>query len=186
MSQEAAAKYFEAAKVEAFDWFGKEIAALRSGRVKPDLIAGIMVEHYGARNPLQGLASVSSLDGRTLLVTPWDKTAVPAIEKALTLANVGAMPTVDGQMIRLSYPSLTSEEREATIKQLHRKAEEARVRLRVARDEALKTTKKEKEDGKMSEDDFYTSKEKLDKLITMANDGIAATVAKKEAEISTI
>ncbi|MBI3255931.1 MAG: ribosome recycling factor [Candidatus Andersenbacteria bacterium] len=186
MSLSQATKHFEEGKATAFDWFGKEISGLRSGRVKPDMISDLAVEHYGVRQPLQGLASVSSLDARTLLITPWDKTAVPAIEKALTLANVGAMPTVDGQMIRLSFPSLTSEVREHTIKQLNKKAEETRIRLRVTRDEALKGVKKEKEDGKLSEDDFYNTKEALDGLITEANDELLVVLKKKEAEITTL
>jgi ribosome recycling factor len=181
-----AKKHFEVGKQEAFEWFGKEIAGLRSGRVRPDLLINISVEHYGTRNPLQSLASVSSLDSRTILISPWDKSAVVAIEKALTQANLGAMPTVDGQVIRLSFPSLTSEVRETTIKQLHKKAEEARVRLRVTRDEALKMVKQAKEDGAISEDDFYKDKDGLDELIGKANKEIEDVVIKKEAEISTL
>lgn len=186
MSLSQATKHFEEGKAEAFDWFGKEIAGLRSGRVKPDMITDLAIEHYGARQPLQGLASVSSLDARTLLITPWDKTAVPAIEKALTLANVGAMPTVDGQMIRLSFPSLTSEVRDNTIKQLHKKAEETRVRLRITRDEALKGVRRDREEGTMAEDDFYKAKDALDALINKANDELIAVLKKKEAEITTL
>lgn len=186
MSLIQATKHFEVGKQEAFDWFGKEISTLRSGRVKPDLVTGIAVEHYGARSPMQSLASVSSLDARTLLISPWDKSAIPAIEKALIQANLGVLPTVDGQLIRLSFQSLTTEVREATIKQLHKKAEEARTRLRITRDEALKTLRKDREESTISEDDFYKGKETLDSLITKANDEIEATLKKKEAEISTL
>lgn len=177
---------FAEKKVEATEWFAKEISSLRSGRVKPGLVTAVMVEHYGTRNPLQALASVSSLDARTLLVSPWDKSAVAGIEKALTEANLGVLPTVDGQVIRLSFPSLSQEVRETTIKQLHKKAEEGRIRLRTGRDEALKGLKKEREDGKISEDDFYKGKEKLDSAIDAANNEIGSLVKKKEEEITTI
>lgn len=186
MAIDQAADHFAAGKEEALSWLTKEISGLRSGRVKPDLVTSVTVEHYGTRNPLQSLASVSSLDARTLLISPWDRSAIAAIEKALTEANLGVMPTVDGQNIRLSFPSLTQEGRETTIKQLHKKAEETRVKLRVSRDESLKTIKKDKENGDVSEDDFYAGKEELDKLIDEANTEIASIIEKKEKEITTL
>lgn len=186
MPIDSALKAFEEKHQESIERFREDISGLRSGRVKPDMVTSIMVEHYGSRNQLMSLASVSSLDARTLLVSPWDKSAIAAIEKALTDANLGVQPTVDGQIIRLGFPSLTQEVREHTIKQLHKKAEEAKIRLRVARDESLKSLKKEKEDGDSSEDDFYVGKEKLDKAIDGANAEIEGIVKKKEEEINTI
>lgn len=186
MPSERALIVFTDKKKEAWEWLTKEVSALRSSRVKPELVAAVMVEHYGTRNPLQSLASVSSLDARTLLISPWDKSATVAIEKALTEANLGVLPIVDGQVIRLSFPSLSQEVREATIKQLHKKAEEARIRLRTGRDDALKGLKRDKENGTISEDEFYTGKEKLDEAIDAANNEIASLVKKKEGEITTI
>jgi ribosome recycling factor len=186
MSLSQATDHFSGAKEETLTWFKTEIASLRSGRVKPDVINSLMVDHYGTRNQLNSIASVSSSDARTLVVSPWDKGALVAIEKAITEANLGVSPSVDGQVIRLAFPSLTQEVREHTIKQLHKKAEEARVRLRVARDEALKTLKKDKEEADISEDDFYKGKENLDSLIGKANEEIQAAADKKQEEISTI
>lgn len=186
MIQEQAIAHFKAVQTETRDWFLKEIAGLRSGRITPDMVSSLPVEHYGTRNSLNALASVSNLDARTLLISPWDKSAVSAIEKALSEANLGALPTVDGSVIRLNFPAPTQEVREQTIRHLHKKGEEARVRLRVGRDEALKIIKKAKDDSKISEDEFYVGKEKLDKLIVNGNDVIAADTQKKEAEINTI
>lgn len=177
---------FEVGKQEAMEWFSNEIAGLRTGRVKPDLITKVQVEHYGTRNPLQSLASVSSTDARTLLISPYDPSAIKAIDKAITDADLGVNPTVDGHVIRLSFPSLTEEIRERTVKQLHKKAEEARIRLRQIRDEALKMIREEREDGKLPEDDFYNGKDKLDELIHQANEEIENSVKKKEDEIKTV
>jgi ribosome recycling factor len=183
MSLPEAYQIFESAREEALAWFTQELGGLRTGRVKPDIVSNIQIEHYGARTPLQGVASVSLSDARTIVISPWDRTAVPAIEKALSEANLGAMPAVDGQVLRLSFPLMSTERREETIKQLHKKAEEARVRMRKGRDEGLSMIKKDKENSAITEDDFYEGKEKLDNLIGKANDQIADMVTKKEEEI---
>jgi len=186
MSLNDSYELFELGKQEALDWLAQEVAGLRTGRVKPDLITGIQVEHYGTRNPLQSLASVSSLDARTLAVSPFDPSSIQAIEKALTDADLGVNPSVDGEVIRLAFPSLTEEIREQTVKQLHKKAEEARVRLRLSRDEALKAVRDEKEKGELTEDDYFNGREKLDRLIGDASKEIEGIVAKKEEEVKTV
>lgn len=181
-----AEQIFNTTKDAAIEWFEKEIASLRSGRVKPALVESIPVELYGARNPLKGLASISNVDGRTILISPWDKSAIPAIVKAITEANIGVMPTVDSSNIRLSFPSMTEEVRNQTIKTLHAKAEEARIRLRQARDEALRLLKQEKEKGDISEDDFYGGKKHLDELIAKQQGEIEVRVKAREQDIKTI
>lgn len=183
MSLEDAYKKFDAAAKEGKEWFAQEIANLRTSRVTPNLVESIQVEHYGARTPLNGLASIANTDARTLVISPWDKGAIPAIEKAVTNAQLGVNPTVDGQVVRLAFPSLNEEMREETVKQLHKKAEEARIRLRQARDEALNMIKQDKTDGNLTEDDFYQGKEELDKRIDQTNNDIQALVDKKEADI---
>ncbi|HLC49379.1 MAG TPA: ribosome-recycling factor [Candidatus Andersenbacteria bacterium] len=181
-----AEQIFKLAKDEALEWFDKEIAGLRSGRVKPGLVDSIQVELYGSRSPLKGLASVSNMDARTILVSPWDKNAIAAIQKAITEANIGVMPTVDGSNIRLAFPSLTEEVRNQTIKTLHAKAEEARIRMRQGRDEALRLLKQEKEKGTLSEDDFYGGKKHLDELIAKVQVDIEGRIKAKEQDIKTI
>lgn len=181
-----AEKQFNTTKDEAFEWLHKEVGSLRSGRVKPDLVQSIPVEAYGARSPLNGVASVSSSDARTLVVSPWDKSIIPAVEKAITVANLGVQPIVDGDIIRLSFPSLTEEVREQILKVLHAKAEEARVRLRQGRDEALRLLKQEKEKSDITEDDFYDGKAELDELIDKANTEIADIIKRKEEEIKAV
>lgn len=177
---------FEEARLQALDWFHQEISGLRSGRVKPDLVTNISVEAYGSRSPLQSVASVSNIDARTLVVSPFDKNTIGDIEKAMTDANLGVQPVNDGQIIRLVFPSLTDEVRQQTLKLLHNKAEEARVKLRQGRDEAIRELKQQKEKGDATEDDFYDGKKELDTLIDKANEEVTAIIEKKEQDIATI
>jgi ribosome recycling factor len=179
-------KQFEQAKQQALDWLQKEVATLRSGRIKPELVESLLVESYGTRSPLNGLASVSGSDARTLVISPWDKNIVTDIAKAINEANLGVQPVVDGDVIRLSFPSLTDEVRQQTLKILNDKAEETRIRLRQARDEALRSLREEREHGKITEDDFYDGKQQLDQLINTTNNTIVATVQKKEEEVKAV
>lgn len=186
MSLDSAYKNFEGFAQSATTWFQNEAGGLRTGRVKATIVEGLQVEHYGVRTPLQGLASISLSDARTVIIAPWDASVLASIEKAIIDAQLGVQPIVDGKVVRLSFPSLNEEMREQTIKQLHKKAEEARVKLRQARDESLSALKKEKEHSVITEDDFYEGKERLDKMIDEANDTIAHVAKKKEEEIRTI
>lgn len=173
-------------KDEAIQWFREEISTLRTGRVKPDLVESLSVDLYGARTPLKGVATISNSDARTLVIAPWDPGALPSIKKAITDAQIGVNPTEDGRVVRLSFPMQTEESREQTIKMLHKKAEEARIRFRKGRDEALSILKTEKQDSTITEDDFYEGKEKLDAMITKASEEILAMTEKKETEIKAI
>lgn len=186
MSLDTAFTKFDEAAEETAQWFQVEVVALRTGRVTPGTVNDIQVEHYGARTPLQGVGSITSLDARTLQITPWDASAIPAIQKALTDANLGGQPVVDGKIIRLSFPMMSEEVREETVKKLHKKAEEARIRLRQARDEALSIISQDKKNGEVTEDEFYKGREKLNHSIDQANDGIDSLVKKKEEEIRTV
>lgn len=179
-------KKFDGAAAETVTWFTAEVGSLRTGRVTPGAVNDLPVEHYGARTPLQGVASINSLDARTLQISPWDSSAIAAIQKTLTDARLGAQPVVDGKLIRLSFPLMSEEVREGTIKKLHAKAEEARIRLRLARDEALSLITAGKKDGKIAEDDFYDGRAELNKSIDEANGNIERIVKDKEEEIRTV
>lgn len=170
----------------AKDQLVQTIATMRSGRVKTSIVEAVMVEHYGTRVPLNGVASIGVTDSRTVTISPWDPSALPSIQKALVDAELGVQPMDDGKVIRLVFPSLTEEIRERTIKMLRQSAEETRVRLRQGRDEALKMIKDAKQKGDLTEDDFYTGKEKLDDMIGEANDEIETIITRKEEEIRTI
>jgi ribosome recycling factor len=186
MSLDDAYSKFEQSAAEALEWFKTEIAHLRTGRVTPDAVTNIMVEHYGARTPLQGLASITSIDARTLVISPWDPSAMAAIEKAIITAEVGVQPAVDGKIIRLAFPMLTEEMRETVVKKLNKTAEEAKVRLRRGRDEALGQLKSEMQSSDITEDDFYSGREELNKRIAAANEEIDSLTKSKEEEIKQV
>jgi len=178
--------YFEDAKQAALRRLQEEVVTLRTGRVTTAIVESVQVEHYGARTPLNGVAAISSADARTLVIAPWDPGALEAIKKALADADLGVAPTDDGKVVRLIFPSLTEENRKRSVKVLGGYAEETRVRLRQARDEALRIIKQGKEKSDFTEDDFYAGKEKLDELIDAGNKEIATLVEKKEAEIAAV
>ena len=177
---------FDLAAEETVEWLGNEIATVRSGRVVPAILDSIQVEHYGAKTPLNGLASISSLDARTLSITPWDESAIQAIEKAVTEADLGVQPAVDGKIIRLAFPMLSEEMRDETAKQLHKTAEQARIRLRQSRDGALSALKKDKQTGDITEDEMHGGKKGLDQRIDTANKQVEEAISKKEADIRAI
>lgn len=175
--------HFDTVAQETLVWFKDEAGSVRTGRIKTDLVASLMVEHYGTRTPLQGVASVSLTDARTIVISPWDPTAIAAIEQALTAAQLGIQPVVDGKIIRLSFPMMSEEVREQSVKNLHHKAEEARVRLRRGRDEALSQLQRDKKNGDIPEDDFFVGREELDKRIDAANATINEKVEMIEEDI---
>lgn len=177
---------FEDAKLKTLDWFINEVRGIRTGRVTPDAVETIPVEHYGSRSSLNALASISNADARTLVITPWDPGSRTSIEKALTAANLGVVPSVEGDIIRLVFPSLTEETRQQTLKIVQHKTEEARVRLRQARDESVRLLKEEKERGDITEDDFFDGKKKLDELIDQSNNEIEDLAKKKETEVQQV
>jgi len=177
---------FDLAADETIEWLSQEIATVRSGRVLPSMVDQVQAEHYGAKTPINGLASVSSLDARTLTVSPWDESAIGPIEKALQEADLGAQPVVDGKIIRLAFPQLSDEMRDQTAKQLHKTAEEARIRLRRSRDGSLSALKKEKQSGDITEDEMHGGKKELDKRIDTANQKIEELISLKEADIRSL
>ncbi len=177
---------FQAKADESLIWLKNELTKIRTGRASATLVENLMVEHYGARTPLNGLASIANSDARTIVIQPWDTGAIPAIQKAIIEAQLGPQPTVDGRVVRLSFPMLTEEMREQSVKVLHKKAEEARVRLRQAREEGLSVLQREHKSGEIPEDDFFGGRKVLDEMIGKTNDRIAELIKAKEEEVRTI
>ncbi len=141
-----------------------EMARIRTGRAHPSLLEQLTVDYYGNETPLNQVASVTSSDARTLLVTPWEKTMVPVVEKAIMNANLGLNPAVSGVNIRVPMPPLTEERRKEMIRVVKGTAENARVAIRNIRRDAnnqLKDLLKEKE---ISEDDDRRAQDEVQKL----------------------
>lgn len=161
----------EAARLEAEERMARavahtrqEFAGVRSGRANPGLVEKLPVEYYGATVPLQQLASFSVPEARMLVISPFDKGAMGAIEKSIRDANLGLNPSNDGAAIRLSFPPLTEERRKEFVRMVRQKAEDGRTGVRNARREARKDLESLRRDGEISEDDLRAAEAELDKL----------------------
>lgn len=168
---------------KALDHLADELMAVRTGRATPALVENIDVEAYDTTQPLKSLASISTPDARTIQMEPWDASVVPAIESALTKAELGMTPTVDGKVIRLNIPMMTDEGRQKMVKLVKEKAEEARVAVRKIREDVKK--KVEKQDG-VGKDEIHGQLEELDKFVKDQNAKIDEMSSKKESEITNI
>lgn len=160
--------------------FEKELARVRTGRANVALLDGIKVEYYGVPTPLNQVAAISVPDPRLITIRPWEKRLIPAIEKAITMADIGLTPSNDGDVVRLPIPPLTTERRKEIVKQVKKMAEEAKVALRNVRREHRE--KVDKMEG-VSEDDKKRLLERIDKETETFVKEIEALTAKKEKEI---
>ena len=163
---------------ETTGFLAAELSKIRSSRASPALVEDILVDYYGAKTQLKGLASISSADARTVEVEPWDKNAVDPIFKALSQGGLGAQPIVDGSKIRISLPPLTQERRLEMVKMVSQKTEEAKIRARRLRDEAVKSIQQEK-----SEDTKFRKKEEIEKAMKENGQVLEGLKEKKEKEL---
>jgi ribosome recycling factor len=141
-----------------------ELSSIRTGRASPALLNRITVDYYGATVPLNQLASFSVPEPRQLLVQPFDKNAITAIEKAILSSDLGITPSNDGNVIRLSFPPLTEERRKELVKVVHQRAEEGRVAVRNVRRHHKDELEKLEREGGISEDDLVRAEKELQKL----------------------
>lgn len=162
----------------------KQFTTIRTGRAHPSLVEAIKVDYYGTKTLLKQLANVTAPEARMLVIQPWDKGSVSAIEKAILASDVGITPTNDGKFIRLSMPQLTQERRDELIKVLHRIAEEGRISVRGSRHHANEEAVKLEKDKALTEDDKFLSKEKVQKITDEYIKKIDTLLAEKEKEIT--
>ncbi|MBM3260319.1 MAG: ribosome recycling factor [Candidatus Sericytochromatia bacterium] len=168
---------------KAVDRVVHELASIRSGRAVPALLDRIEAEYYGTPTPVKQMATISSPDARTLLITPYDRTALSAIEKAIQKSDLGINPGNDGQNLRLVFPPPTEERRRELVKIAKREAEEGKVVVRnVRRDENDRVKALEKK-GELTQDQSKALQDQLQKLTDRTTADIDRLVAAKEAEI---
>ena len=161
----------------------EDFAAVRTGRATPGLYSKVMVDYYGSMTPLQQLASFTTTDARTLLITPFDSGALRNIEKALSDSEIGANPSNDGKVIRVVLPELTEERRKEYVKLVKSKAEEHKVSIRNARRKAKEAIDKMVKDGEVGEDEGARGEKDLDALTKKHVDLVEEMTKKKEAEL---
>ncbi|MFP3463585.1 ribosome recycling factor [Arthrobacter globiformis] len=161
----------------------EDFASIRTGRANPGLYNKVMVEYYGTPTPLQQLASFAIPDARTILITPFDKTALRDIERALSDSEVGANPSNDGNVIRITIPELTKERRKEYVKIVKSKGEDAKVSIRNIRRKAKETLDRLVKDGEAGEDEGTRGEKELDAITKQHVDGIDELLKRKEAEL---
>jgi len=161
----------------------EEFDAVRAGRANPKVLDRIKVEYYGQETPLNGVATISAPDARTLVVQPWDTQLLKEIQKAIQSSDLGINPQNDGRVIRLVFPQLTEERRKDLTKQVKKYAEEAKVAMRNLRRDGMDYVKKLKKNSEITEDDQKKAEkdlqDMLDKFIKKADEALAA----KEKEL---
>jgi ribosome recycling factor len=160
-----------------------EFGTVRTGRASPALLDRVEVDYYGTRTPLKQLAGISASEARLLTVTPYDKSSIKAIEKAIMESDVGLTPSNDGNVIRLTIPELTEERRKDLVKVVRRIAEEGRVAIRNVRRDVMHDLRELKEEGEVGKDDEHRAEVELQKLTDLRVGELDESLAAKEKEI---
>ena len=170
----------------SLDSLKKDLSGLRTGRATATMLDPVTVTVYGAKMPLNQVATVSVPDARTLSVQVWDKSQVQAVDKAIREANLGLNPVIDGSLLRLPIPALNAERRQELAKIAHKYTEQARVAVRNVRRDGMDLLKKLEKDHQMTEDDQRKNSAKVQELTDKLIKDIDQMLATKEAEIKQV
>ena len=160
-----------------------ELAQIRTGRAAPQLISDLEVEAYNTKMMVKELAQITAPDSTTLLVSPWDKTILQNIVSGITRANIGLMPVVDGDLVRITIPALTAERREQLIKQMHTLLEKYRVEIRHIRHEFIEIIREQKKSGEISEDEEKRYGHEIQKVHDQFIEAIEVAGKHKEGQL---
>ena len=168
------------------DNLSRELANISAGRANSNLLNGVTVDYYGAPTPVQQLASINVPEARLLVISPYDKTSVADIEKAIIAANLGVNPTSDGEVIRISVPALTEERRKELVKEVKKIGEDAKVSIRNIRRDINDQLKKDEKNGDITEDDLRSQTDDVQKATDNSIKEIDQLVADKEKDIMSV
>ena len=171
---------------KAINQLKKEFGTIRSGRANPLILDKVVVDYYGAPTPLRQMSQVVVQDGTTLVITPYDKSILKEIEKAIIKAEIGITPNSDGICIRLTFPPLTEERRKEIVKDVKRIGEDSKVAIRNIRRDMTDDLKKIEKNEKLPEDLVKDNQDKIQKLTDKYTGIIDSSVAKKEKEVLTV
>jgi len=173
----------EAKMKKTVDALRSHLASIRTGRASPALVEHLHVEYYGTDMPLNQLANVSVPEARMLVIQPWDKGAIKAIEKAIQNSDLGLNPNNDGQVIRLAIPALTEQRRKDLVKLVKKEVEEQKVSLRNVRRDGLSDLKKLEQDKQIGEDEHKRAQEQLEQLMSQYTKQLDQLGQTKEQEV---
>ena len=179
-------KEYERKMEKTLEVLQESFGAVRAGRANAKVLDRITVEYYGSETPLNGVASISSPDARTLVITPWDTKILKDIAKAIQMSDLGINPQNDGRVIRLIFPQLTEERRKDLTKQVKKYAEEAKVAMRNIRREGMDYVKKLKKNSEITEDDQKKAEKDLQDLLDLYIKKVDETLAAKDKELMAI
>ncbi|RKQ37512.1 ribosome recycling factor [Oceanobacillus halophilus] len=180
---EAILKSMREKMAQAVQAYSKSLATVRAGRANPNLLDSVYVDYYGASTPLNQLANVSAPEARMLVITPYDKSALSDIEKAIQKADLGLSPSNDGNIIRISIPPLTEERRKDLVKVVGKYAEEYRIQVRNVRRDANDQLKKAEKNGDITEDELRNLQDEVQKETNNHINKIDQLSKNKEDEI---
>lgn len=164
----------------------KEMGKIRTGRANPAILDDLVIEYYGTPTPLKQLAQVSTPDARCLMISPYDKSCLATVEKAINASSLGLPPNNDGQVIRLNIPELTEERRKELIKDMKKKGEESKIAIRNIRRDGNDSIKKSEKAKEISEDDSKKQMEEIQKLTDKFIAKVDEVMKHKEEDILTI
>ncbi|MDT3959626.1 ribosome recycling factor [Staphylococcus kloosii] len=171
---------------KSIDNLSRELANISAGRANSNLLNGVTVDYYGAPTPVQQLASINVPEARLLVISPYDKSSVGNIEKAINAANLGVNPSSDGEVIRISVPALTEERRKELVKEVKKIGENAKVAVRNVRRDSNDSLKKQEKDGDITEDDLRSQTDDIQKLTDDSIKEIDNLLEDKEQDILSV
>ena len=179
-------KIYEDKMQKSIDSVAADFAAVRAGRANAAVLDRITVDYYGSPTPIQQIASISSPDARTLMIQPWDGSALKLIEKAIQKSDIGINPQNDGRALRLNFPQLTEERRKELVKQIRKYNEAGKVAIRNIRRDALENFKKQEKRSEITEDEMDMVEKDLQKLTDNSCKKLDELLAKKEKELMAV
>ena len=157
-----------------------DFAAIRAGRANPNVLDKVKVDYYGAPTPVNQMAAISVAEARVLVITPWDKTTLKSIEKAIQASDIGINPQNDGQVIRLTFPQLTEDRRKEIVKDVKKGGEDTKVAIRSIRRDAMEKIKAMKKNSEITEDEQKDGEEAIQKMTDKFCKEVDEHVAEKE------
>ena len=178
-----ASKPLDTRMADAVEAMDIDFNHIRTGRASTSLVERIQVDYYGTPTPLNQLASISVPEATTVVIQPWDRAVLGAIEKSIQKSDIGLTPNVDGTVVRLNIPPLTEERRKDLVKHVHKRMEEAKVEIRNHRRDELDAIRKREKSGEISADESHREQEALEKLTHKWTDEVDRVGAAKELEV---
>jgi len=179
-------KQLEEQMKKAMEAMAADFRAIRTGKASGAIVENVMVDYYGTQTRLRDLAGISTPDAKTICIQPWDKSAMPAIEKAIINSDIGISPVNDGKVIRLPVPPLSQERRQQLSKQVKVRSEEAKVEVRNIRRDGNETAKKAQKNSEITEDQLKNLLDKIQKLTDSYVVKSDEAAAAKEKELMTV